>query len=220
MIQLGAEEHRLGPGDGIFAPRGVPHANGESNEALVGSSSCSRQGDSRDSSVTWPPRRQPETSTRPPMQPRQRISRSPGSEGASPASSGTRPARRFVRGRNDAWSVRYRSPQGQVPPGPGFAVLVLGLALVVGASSAARSSPASAVAGDPGSGDGGHASNSKRAVVRGITDGDTIKIRRRIAKRTSADRDRHSGNHPGAECGGAQASDSLSACSASATECA
>ena len=26
VIQVGAAEHRLGPGDGIFAPRGVPHA--------------------------------------------------------------------------------------------------------------------------------------------------------------------------------------------------
>lgn len=26
VIQLGEAEHRLGPGDGVFAPRGVPHA--------------------------------------------------------------------------------------------------------------------------------------------------------------------------------------------------
>ena len=66
------------------------------------------------------------------------------------------------------------------------------------------------MAGDPGSGGGGHRSDSKRAVVRGITDGDTIKIRRRNRKEDvrliGIDTPEI---YPGAECGGAQASDSM-----------
>jgi micrococcal nuclease len=88
-------------------------------------------------------------------------------------------------------------------PAPGR----LGLSLVLIGAGLALSAAAGSAAGD---GDGDHGRGSKRAVVKGITDGDTIKVRRR--NRTEDVRLIGSDSpevYPEAECGGEQASTSM-----------
>jgi hypothetical protein len=74
VITLGESEHRLAPGEGIFAPRGSRTRSDAWSRARAGSSLSSRPAASRGSSGGFRRRKKPETSTRPLTQPRRRNS--------------------------------------------------------------------------------------------------------------------------------------------------